>query len=136
MVSPAVATRLTPSHASRAKLVLRGNGDVLEEASDLTFDTLTGGWHLYGPGLQGWPVRVFGICKLDNETKGNGQFPFLLHQLIAYCTEQQLDLVGMDVNNERLAVLLINRWGFQRLPNSSHLVRRCYSATTGSSASQ
>lgn len=120
------ALEIIPATMS-VELQLHGDGDPDLESSTFSCGTVTGMWAFYGPGFKGWPTRVMGIFYLHNALPQNGQFALVLRQLIAYCQDHACDLAAVDVVNTKLADHLIKEWGFQPLPDSGNLVRRCSS---------
>lgn len=90
--------------------------------------TVHGTWHLY-EGFREHPnTPVIAIVDVYNDERKNGDFRQFLEQLFPYCLNQGRDVMAMDVAGY-LVDNLIQKYGFEKLPASTHLLRRCYSAS-------
>lgn len=112
------------------QLHFAGNGKAYNEEREtdsFEYGTVSGSWHFY----EGWPGHAHTplLCIIDvrNSEEGNGQFRQFLERLFTYCTERHCDVLAVDVAGF-LVPRLTEKHGFEKLPDSTHLVRRCYSA--------
>jgi len=89
------------------------------------YGTVSGSWHFY-EGFPEYPqVPVICIIDVRNEQGKNGDFRRFLTQLFVHCAERKCDVLAVDVA-DYLVPNLIQKYGFENLPHSTHLVRRCY----------
>lgn len=63
--------------------------------------------------------------RYEDDKRKNGDFRRFLEQLFIYCAERHWDVLAVDVAGF-LVPKLMQKYGFEKLPHSTHLVRRCY----------
>ncbi|RZJ93782.1 MAG: hypothetical protein EOO60_04525 [Hymenobacter sp.] len=112
--------------APRLKDTLYLFGDGLEGPGkdNMFYNTIHGDWYKLRAGFSGWPRALHGINTLYNDDWKNDELSKFLQATIAHCVAQQCDLIVLNVDSW-LKELLLQKWGFQLLPNSSHIVRPC-----------
>jgi hypothetical protein len=105
-------------------LHLSGDGLKSPEGDIVVYGTIRGDWYQFSDGFCGWPNAVHCINTVYNDHEGNDDFSKFLHANIAHCVALECDLVFLDVEDS-MKQFLIEKWGFQVLPDSPHLVRPC-----------